>query len=113
MKIRFILPVLSLALGVSLAFASPKHDTPDINAPDEPTPVRRNWEPMLMPPPPGAEPVVYAVTQQTENPNEAVKNIASQLPQISGDKYIVRLEVVYLQQKDSGESNLVKHGSSK
>ncbi|MEN4834462.1 hypothetical protein [Pantoea vagans] len=99
MKKILLIPALSLAFVFSLAFASPKNEMMELNGP---VPVR-NGQPMIMPPPPEPEPV-YAVTQQTEDPNETIKNIASQLPKISGDRYIVRFEVLPFHPKDAPES---------
>ncbi|MDU6442128.1 MAG: hypothetical protein E6559_19945 [Pantoea sp.] len=98
MKKRFILLALPLTFGTAMAFATPDRDAPEFNGP----PPAPNGQPVLMPPP-HSEPV-YAVTQQTDNPGEAVKNIASQVPQIDAGKYTVHLEIIPLPPKAPGKA---------
>jgi hypothetical protein len=81
-----------------MAFAASDSNAPESNGP----PPAQNGQPVFMPPPSHPEPV-YAVTQQTDHPNEAVKTIASEVPQIGEGKYTVRLEVIPLPPKAPSE----------
>ncbi len=103
MKKRFILLALPVGFVVAMAFASPPNDGPDTNG-FQPEIIGRPMH--MMPPKP--EPV-YSVTQQTDRPNEVIKTIASQVPQISAGKYMVRIEVIPLPPKGPGEATSPKN----
>lgn len=80
--------VMPLAFGSAVASAAPDRDAP---AREGAFPA--GHEHPAFPLPPRPEPV-YAVTQQTDSPNDALKTIASQTPQIKKGNYTVRMEII-------------------